>query len=113
MNREVINVDKCIVENEEQCLKSAEELLAEIDMVLAALKRNGQVVGEGIVRRCNVCGLGRYEPIVNEDGTGTRNFGLNPAGISTFKIFSCSYCAHVELFHIGNPKSKPLAWKPN
>jgi hypothetical protein len=105
-------LDKCIVENEADCFKSAEELLRSIDMVLAALKRHAQVVGEGIPRKCTVCGIGRSERIINEDTIDLRNFGLSPAGISTFKVFSCANCGHVELFRIPDPRSRPPAWKP-
>ena len=56
-------LDKCIVEDEELCLPSAAELLRTIDTVLPALKRNAQMVGEGIARRCTVCGMGRYHDI--------------------------------------------------
>ncbi len=104
-------LDRCIVENEEQYLRSAADLLVEIDMVLPALDRHGQVVAEGVERRCNVCGLGRYASIANESITDIHNFGLNPSGNSSFKIFTCSNCGHVELFHIGNRNSKPFAWK--
>ena len=104
-------LDKCIVENEELCLTSAAELLTTIDAVLPALKRHAQVVGEGIARRCTVCGIGEYQCIIDEDIIAFHNFGLDPTGSSTFKVFSCSNCGHVELFHIGNPKSKPRAWK--
>jgi hypothetical protein len=104
-------LDNCIVELEEQCLRSAQQLLVEIDMVLPAVKRHGQVVADEIVRRCTVCGMGHYESISNEDMTSIRNFGLEPRGVSTFKIFTCSNCGHVELFHIGNPNSKPSAWR--
>jgi serine/threonine protein kinase len=107
-----IILDKCIVEKELQCLRSGSDLLLEVDTILLALNRHGQVVADGVVRNCTVCGLGRYESIANEDITSIHNFGLDPHGNSSFKIFTCSYCGHVELFHIGNPNSKPFAWKP-
>ena len=103
-------LDRCIVEDEDNCLSSASQLLELVDEVLHAVKRHGQVVGERIERRCRVCGQGRYELVINEDTTSLRNFGLSPAGVSTFKVFKCSRCGHVELFHFDDPKSKPMAW---
>jgi serine/threonine protein kinase len=105
-----IILDRCIVEDEDNCLSSASQLLELVDEVLHAVKRHGQVVGERIERRCRVCGQGRYELVINEDTTSLRNFGLSPAGVSTFKVFKCSRCGHVELFHFDDPKSKPMAW---
>jgi serine/threonine protein kinase len=103
-------LDKCVVENEEDCLKNAGELLVLVDTVMPAVKRHAQVIGEGIERRCEVCGVGDYGLIVNEDITQVRNFGLDPAGTGAFKIFSCSHCGHVQIFHISDPRSKPGAW---
>jgi len=104
-------LDNCIVEKESDCLQTANELLALVDEVLPAVKRHAQVVGEGISRRCEVCGLGVYSCLANEDISDLRNFGLNPTGSQTFKVFSCSRCGHVQMFHIANPKgSRPRAW---
>ncbi len=104
-------LDKCIVEKEKDCLQSASELLALIDTILPAVKRHAQVVGDGIVRRCHVCGMGSYNCIIDEDITDLHNFGLDPAGTQTFKVFSCSYCGHVQMFQIPDPnRFRPKAW---
>ena len=106
-----IILDKCIVEHERNCLKNAGELLRLIDEILPAIERHAQLLGEKIVRRCDVCGLGTYERIVNEDIMMARNFGLNPTGMRSFKIFTCSHCGHVQLFHfLGGSAPRPNAW---
>jgi serine/threonine protein kinase len=97
-------LDACIVEREEQCLRSASELLDRVDEVLRAVKRNCQLVGDGITRPCQVCGLGNYQLIVDGDA---RDFGLNPARTSTLKVFTCSHCGHAQLFHNAN---RHAAW---
>ena len=50
--REIL--DNCIVEHEEQCLKSADELMNCVDHVLEAVRRHAQVVQDGIERRCEI-----------------------------------------------------------
>ncbi|MDP2607230.1 MAG: protein kinase [Deltaproteobacteria bacterium] len=104
-------LDKCIVEHEDECKLSAPNLLDLVDEVLHAVKRHAQVVREGVERNCTVCGIGHYQRIVNENPTDLRNFGLHAVGNSTFKIFTCSHCGHVQMFHFGNRNSKPMAWK--
>ena len=102
-------LDPCIVEKEKDCLQTSAELLEIIDPILIAVSRHAQVVGDSIRHRCEVCGIGIYNPIPNNDNP--RNFGLNPAGSREFKIYSCSHCGHVQLFHIPNPPNVPPAWK--
>lgn len=103
-------LDNCIVEHEEQCLKSDDELMNCVDHVLKAVRHHAQVVRDGIERRCEICGRGKYTQIINEEIVHTRNFGLNPTGSTGFKVFTCSHCGHVQLFHIPNPSRKPAAW---
>ena len=81
---------KCIVENEEDCLKNAMALLREVDNVLSIIDMNADVIGDRVTRTCKVCGIGRYRLVVNQDVTQTRNFGLSPRGESSFKIFICN-----------------------
>ena len=104
-------LDRCIVEEEQDCLGNARELLGITNLVLRAVRRNCQVVRENVARRCRVCGLGQYVQVANENSSEVRNFGLNPTGSKTFKIFSCNDCGHTELFHLKNPGAKPPAWR--
>jgi len=107
-------LDRCIVEEEKDCLQTAADLLEIINKVLPAIKCHAQVVSEenAVFRRCEVCGLGSYNRIANESISDIRNFGLNPMGSRTFKLFSCSHCGHVQIFHIADPKnSRPNAWR--
>jgi serine/threonine protein kinase len=104
-------LDKCIVEKEKDCLQTGGDLLSVIDAVLAAVKRHAQVIGEGITRTCQVCGIGTYNCIINENVIDLHNFGLSPAGTQTFKVFSCSNCGHIQLFHFPQPGPlRPRAW---
>jgi hypothetical protein len=84
-------LDKCIVEKEKDCLHNAKELLAVVDIVLHAVQRNSQVIGEDIRRVCNVCGLGEYREM-SKDAL---------ALAQSFRIFQCQHCGHAEFFWTG------------
>ena len=90
-----ILLDKSIVEHEKDCLPDAGALLQEIDRVLGALRRKGQVVSDTVARICRVCGLGNYREI-----TGQKFQGLTGAG--GFRIFECPQCGHAEFFSQGH-----------
>lgn len=104
-------LDKCITEEESDCLPDASKLLELMDEVLQAVERHCQVINENARRVCMVCGLGEYVGLPDDSITTVRNFGLNPTGASTFKIFICFNCGHVQLFHMPNNKNKRPSWK--
>ena len=100
---------KCIVENENKCLPNATDLLEEINKVLAVVSRSGDLIDDNIERSCKVCGIGKYEQIIDRDLGETEDFGINPKGDQTFKIFTCNHCGHVQLFSFFGP-AIPSAW---
>lgn len=101
---------KCIVENEEDCLQDANALLEEIDKAINMLDNKGEVLRGDKKRICKVCGRGNYVLIVNMNNTHARNFGIEPTGSDSFKIFYCDYCGHSQLFYF--PGSEMLeAWE--
>jgi serine/threonine protein kinase len=102
---------KCIVEEERNCLPDASALLEEVDKVITAVNYHADVIGDKIIRRCKVCGIGNYNQIVNEESTaGIQNFGFVPAGTRTFKIYTCTHCGHVQFFTYERKDKRPQAW---
>ena len=102
---------KCIVEEENDCLPDADALLVEIDKTLSIIKMDADPINLKIERPCKICGLGRYELSSNDDDlSATYNFGFRPAGNRTMKIFTCSNCAHVQIFSYERG-ILPSAWK--
>jgi serine/threonine protein kinase len=93
-------VQQCVVEEPDQCLGSAVDLLALVDEQLAVLERGGQVLTEGIPRPCHICGKGQYRKMLLEPGVvGKPLVNLSLAGKSIeFSIFICDVCHHVQLF---------------
>jgi hypothetical protein len=100
----------CICEEPDHCWQSARELQNQVDEVLDILRKRGEVLGASVKRYCRVCGRGQYKMIVNEKMSpgAVRNFGLNPVGDPGWRIFSCSYCGHVEMFRL--EEADPSAW---
>jgi len=103
---------KCIVENKNECLPNAVVLLAEVDKVLAIMDANADRIDPLVKRRCKVCGIGEYNLLVDRNMSSIKNFGITPAGTRSFKIFTCTYCGHVQMFAFGNG-SNPPAWPEN
>ena len=96
-------LDKCIVEDEKDCLENAGSLLEEIDSLLSALRLGADPMSDS-ERPCRVCGFGKYQLEVNKDRTKALNFGLNIPGVYTpaspaFKIFVCNKCGNIQTFY--------------
>jgi serine/threonine protein kinase len=95
-------LSKCVAEEEEECLKSADELLIMVDQAIAGLRSPGQRQDNQLPWLCRVCGKGHYsaEP--------THAVAVNVARRSDqlyFDIYVCDVCRHVEFFQ-GQVKPK-------
>ncbi len=102
-------LDNCIVENEEDCLTDADQVLEHIDSLLGALRLGAGPVGD-FERPCKVCGYGKYELIIDKDHQKTLNFGLDPTQNRAFKIFRCNNCWNVQFFFCESG-SNPPGWE--
>ena len=91
-------LDKCVVEQAENCLESAGKLLSMVGQYTEMLERGGQLLDDGIPRPCRICGIGTYR--------------IEPHGITliekhpglTAKVYTCDHCGNVQLFA---PPSQP------
>ena len=105
-------LNKCIVEDEENCLKNAGLLLNEIDSLLGALRLGADPMSDS-ERPCRVCGFGKYQLKVNSRDrysyNNIQNFGFTPRGGQAFKVFICDNCGHVQLFSCQHD-SDPPGW---
>ncbi|MCH8840194.1 MAG: hypothetical protein IH831_05870, partial [Planctomycetes bacterium] len=104
---------RCIVEEEEDCLPNAQSMLEEIDSLIFVIELDGDEIADDVTRSCRVCGQGEYGIIADRDRTEASNFGIQPAGRRSFKIFSCRNCGHVQLFFFDEGESGPPAWEEN
>jgi serine/threonine protein kinase len=99
---------RCIVQYEPNCLRDASELLEELDGMMRLLKLSTDLEYNRINPRCRLCGLGKYSEMIDRNITDLHNFGLQPAGTRTFKIFKCDRCGNVQVFAFGDRKDPPL-----
>jgi hypothetical protein len=100
---------RCIVENEQDCLPNALVLRDEIDKLLEILKNDIDYLDLKNERKCKVCGIGKYQLVVNENRIDTDNFGLRVVGNRKWKIFTCSHCGNVQFFSF--EEQIPKAWQ--
>jgi len=93
-------LDRCVVEDPNNCLESAEQLLSILDENLIILDRGGQLLSEGVPRPCRVCGKGHYKAVsLPRNVVGEPKVTLNMAGMPiNISLFACDSCGHVQLF---------------
>lgn len=89
---------KCVVEEEKNCLPDATVVLSEVDSFLSKIESDIDLLDPNIERICKVCAVGKYKLIVDRNPTGMRNFGIEPVGVHSMKIFRCNNCGNVQLF---------------
>jgi len=119
LNMRLINqiLGKCVVEEPEQCLKSAGELLTLVDELLAYLDRGLPMLDEKgkLVLPCRVCGRGYYQEHYPSGyfmlpGYDARNVQTNPIRL---RVFVCNVCTHYEFFAPSYPnEAAQKVWKP-
>jgi serine/threonine protein kinase len=99
--------DRCIVEDPNTCLESAQELLPLIDETIAILQRGGQLIANEVPRPCRVCGKGIYRRgglgANQPDAIYLRAYKLARQSydidtIISVRPFTCDACGHVEFF---------------
>jgi len=110
-------MENCVVEEPEQCLRSAQELLEMVDKTLATLEggqpmlnRRGQ-----LTLPCRVCGKGFYQE--HNPGAHVQLTGLDamsrPINPIRVRIFVCNVCTHYELFAPTFPdEAAKRNWEP-
>jgi serine/threonine protein kinase len=110
-------LDKCLVENADQCLASAKQLLELVDLNLALIEQGTPLVDSTgqVLLPCRVCGKGfyqerhseiRFAQVYNEQGRPLDNT-LN------VRVFVCNTCAHYAFFAPGFPaEAAAKNWTP-
>ncbi|SRR6266404_8071549 len=96
-------IQKCVVEEPDQCLNSAGELLAVVDEQLTMLERGGQLLTNDVPRPCRVCGKGQYHRVdLDKNVAGNPVVNLSMAGMPIeVSVFTCDVCRHVQFFRAG------------
>lgn len=104
-NMHMINaiLDKCVVEQADQCLPNAQELLGWTDEALGVIIRGGQLLREGVPRPCRICGKGFYRPVVFPQVPNALpglRLWLSGSEIVSLPVspLACDYCGNLEFF---------------
>ena len=93
-------LDKCVVEEPDQCLNSAVELLDLVDESLGMIERGGQLLTDDVPRPCRVCGRGHYRKLGLDAGVvGEAVLRMDMAGKPlAVSMFVCDICSHADFF---------------
>jgi len=90
-------LSRCIVEHEENCLKSAHDLLSMVNQLIAMLRSPYERPGNALSWLCRVCGRGRYlAPPTHQSIMSVRS-GVGQAE-HDIDVYVCDYCKHAEVF---------------
>jgi serine/threonine protein kinase len=103
-------LDKCVVENEGDCLPNASDLLQLLDHVRAVVQSGGKVLTRTPLR-CAVCGEGEYKELPHS-AKEFFDFGFHNQDLtsgSKFKVLWCTKCGHAQLF-LFRDGVPPAAW---
>ncbi len=106
-------LDKCLVEEPEQCLSSAQELLPLVGLSISTIESGGQM--HTAARRCHVCGRGHYVAEFPADqGVHLPCYDENnrQLGVLRISVFKCTFCSHHEFFNLGFPEKAGLSPHP-
>jgi hypothetical protein len=98
-------LDKCVVEEPQHCLKSADELLQIVDERLTILERGMPMLDRNgkFVLPCRVCGKGLYREHSTVQLTGLNDMKNRSTNAIPIRLFVCDFCTHYEFFAPGFP----------
>ena len=110
---EMVNVilRRCVVEQEDKCQTSAAELAIIVKSYLNVLDRGGQLLYQGVLRPCRVCGVGVYgrsnlpltQPRISDSGAIRLSVWAESQTTLPVYLYICSHCGHVEFFTLPAP----------
>lgn len=91
---------KTVVTREQDCLRSAADLLLVVNTYLRLLEVGGQVWRDDVPKPCRVCAVGFYAQLMLPRGTtGEPWVGLSMAGMPVnLRLFTCDRCGHAQFF---------------
>jgi serine/threonine protein kinase len=104
----------CVVEEPQNCLKSAQELLEIVDENLATLERGLPLVDPSgkLTLPCQVCRKGLYREHATVHLPAFDSMSRQTDAVHV-RLFVCNVCAHYEMFAPGFPdEAAKRGWKP-
>ncbi len=89
---------KCIVEEEEHCLKSADDLVAMVDQSIAGIRSPGIRQDAKLPWLCHVCGKGHYPAQTPYPGMTIDVHIDRQLAQMNLDLHVCDFCKHAEFF---------------
>jgi len=108
-------LDKCLVEEPEHCLASAQDLLQIVDRNLGVIDQGVPLLDQSgqLFLPCRICGRGSYQDSKSEvrlQPFDAKNAPLSP---SRLRVFVCNVCTHHEFFAPNYPdEAAARGWTP-
>jgi hypothetical protein len=94
-------LEKCVVENPEDCV-SISDVRAMVIAFVSTIEHGGQLLQKEVPRPCHVCGHGQYQPEHLQDSNSGGMIRIWTGGSDTVRLsvqtFACDSCGHVQFF---------------
>jgi serine/threonine protein kinase len=108
-------LEKCLVEEEHLCLKSATELLKVVDQTIHEMGDDRFLPDGNLRLLCIMCGKAKYRPVTVFQGYvkfNLYNAVSSSASSVNLRLFVCDVCGHHVLFTQGYPEEgAKRGWK--
>lgn len=110
--------EKCIVEEERDCLNSCDDLLHLVDEALSKIESYTFDFSKISMNKCYLCKVGSYVKVIDEFNRDNDVASIHPAKLGIYKQFQedkfvvcrCENCGHLQSFY-SKGDSFPKLWK--
>lgn len=91
-------LDLMIVHNPRE-RESVYSIISFIPRLIRLVQKEFNPIDKDIKQPCTYCGYGYYLLCVS-DNDALRKFGFTPVGAADWRVYSCSFCGHVQTFRV-------------
>lgn len=88
-----------MIVHEPEKRRSVLSVLSLSKLIARLVEKEFTPISSEIKHPCKYCGYGVYE-LNAKTLTNVSNFGLNPVGDPDWRIFTCDFCGHVQMFRV-------------
>ena len=88
-----------MIVNEPENRRSVRTILRVSRKITKLVEKEFSPISKDIKHPCKYCGYGIYE-LRAKKISNVFNFGLNPVGDPDWRIYTCDFCGHVQMFRV-------------